>query len=138
MKVDGRCLCGFVSYVAEVEPEQALVCHCTDCQVLAGSAFRTTVFVIGAFRFLKGEPSTFVKIADSGNRRVLAFCPTCGTSIYSKPEDGKEGYFGLRIGSLRQRQQLVPRSQCWHRSAQAWVEGISAVPSSEDDALPPQ
>src|SRR5262249_44555415 len=96
MHVDGQCLCGALEYEAEVDPATAHICHCTDCQTLSGSAFRTTVYVTGGFRFLKGEPRTYVKIADSGNRRVLAFCPTCGTSVYSRPEDGKEGYFGLR------------------------------------------
>ena len=43
MKVDGRCHCGFLSYVAEVDPEQVEICHCTDCQTLSGSAFRVVV-----------------------------------------------------------------------------------------------
>ena len=136
MHVDGQCLCGSLEYEAEVDPASAHICHCTDCQVLAGSAFRTTVFVIGGFRLLRGEPKTFVKVAESGNRRVLAFCPTCGTSIYSRPEDRKKGYFGLRIGSLRQRNQLIPRTQCWRRSAQSWVDRIKVLPASEGDLLP--
>ena len=68
MHVDGECLCGGLQYEAEVDPASTHVCHCTDCQTLAGSAFRTTVFVTGGFRFIRGEPKTFVKIADSGNR----------------------------------------------------------------------
>ena len=136
MHVDGKCLCGSLEYEAEVDPASAHICHCADCQVLAGSAFRTTVFVTGEFRFLRGEPKTFVKVADSGNKRVLAFCSICGTSIYSRPEDGKEGYFGLRIGSLRQRHQLIPRTQCWRRSAQNWVDRIKELPASEGDSLP--
>lgn len=112
MHVDGRCLCGGLQYEAEVDPASG-------------------------FRFIRGEPKTFVKVADSGNRRVLAFCPTCGTSINSRLEDGKEGYFGLRIGSLRQRDQLLPRTQCWRRSAQRWVDRIKELPASEGDELPP-
>lgn len=85
------------------------VCHCTDCQVLSGSAFRLSVPVINdSFRFVSGVAKTHVKTAASGNKRVLAFCPECGTSVYSRPEEGKAGYFGLRVGSLRQRCDLVP------------------------------
>lgn len=132
MKVDGRCLCGYLSYEAEVDPGSVHLCNCTDCQVLAGSAFRVTVQVTGGFRFFSGEPKTYIKIAASGNQRVLAFCPECGTSVYSRPVDGKEGYFGLRVGSLRQRNSLVPRAQYWRRSAQSWINHISALPFEGD------
>ena len=133
MHVDGRCLCGALEYEAEVDPTSAVICHCTDCQTLAGSAFRTTVAVTSGFRFLKGEPATYVKTADSGNRRVLAFCTTCGSSVYSRPESGKDSYFGLRVGSLRQRAQLSPQTQCWRRSAQSWVDQIRQIPASDGE-----
>jgi hypothetical protein len=122
MKVDGRCLCGYLSYEAEVDPDLVSICHCTDCQVLSGSAFRVTVPVTdGSFKFLSGAPKTYVKTAASGSKRALAFCPECGTSVYSKPTDDKSDYFGLRVGSLRQRDELVPRVQYWCNSAQSWV-----------------
>jgi hypothetical protein len=41
MKVSGRCYCGQISFEAEIEPDNVRVCHCTDCQTLSGSAFRT-------------------------------------------------------------------------------------------------
>jgi hypothetical protein len=132
MKVDGRCLCGYLSYEAEVDPDSATICHCPDCQVLSGSAFRVTVQVTGNFKFLSGEPKAYVKVAASGNRRSLAFCPECGTSVYSRPADGTEGYFGLRVGSLRQRDSLVPRVQYWRRSAQRWIDHISGLPFGGD------
>jgi len=31
MRVDGGCLCGQVSYEAEVDPARVAICHCTDC-----------------------------------------------------------------------------------------------------------
>ena len=84
MKVSGRCYCGQISFEAEIEPDKVRVCHCTDCQTLSGSAFRTNVPVVqGTFVLKKGEPKTFFKSADSGNRIVHAFCPNCGTPIYS-------------------------------------------------------
>ncbi len=45
MKVDGRCHCGHVTYQAEIAPGRMSICHCTDCQQLAGSAFRVTATV---------------------------------------------------------------------------------------------
>ena len=123
-----------LSYEAEVDENLVEICNCTDCQALSGSAFRVNVPVIdGMFRFLSGDPKTYVKIAASGNRRVLAFCPACGTSVYSRPEDGKDGFFGLRVGSLRQRADLIPRAQCWRSSAQAWIDHIADLPAFEGD-----
>lgn len=131
MDVDGRCLCGFLTYEAKVDPESVRLCHCTDCQTVSGSAFRVTVLVISGFRFVSGEPKSYVKIADSGRRRVLAFCPECGTSVYSKPPDGEAGHFGLRVGSLRQRDALTPRAQYWCSSAQNWVDDLGRIQAFE-------
>ena len=43
MKIDGACHCGRISYEAEIDPADVTICHCTDCQTLSGSAFRTVV-----------------------------------------------------------------------------------------------
>lgn len=134
MKVDGRCLCGYLSYEAEVDPDLVSICHCADCQVLSGSAFRVTVPVSdGSFNFLSGVQKTYVKTAASGSKRILAFCPVCGTSIYSKPADDKSNYFGLRVGPLRQRNELVPREQYWHRSAQSWFDNVGDMPKFDTE-----
>ena len=82
MKIDGRCHCGYLTYEAEVDPEKVMICNCTDCQSLSGSAYRTVAFTRpGTFRFLSGEPRVYVKTGDSGARRPQAFCPTCGSPI---------------------------------------------------------
>ena len=57
MKVDGKCLCGFLTYEAQVDPQSVLICNCTDCQTLSGSAFRVTVQATD-FRLLSGTPTT--------------------------------------------------------------------------------
>ena len=41
MKIDGGCHCGYITYEATIDSEQIGICHCTDCQTLSGSAFRT-------------------------------------------------------------------------------------------------
>lgn len=41
MNIDGACHCGQIQYRAEIDPEDVLICHCTDCQTLSGSAYRT-------------------------------------------------------------------------------------------------
>ena len=32
MKIDGGFHCGYITYEAEADPANAMICHCTDCQ----------------------------------------------------------------------------------------------------------
>ena len=132
MKIDGGCHCGIISYEADVDPEKVEICHCTDCQTFSGSAFRTVVPAeAGSLRLLSGQPKAYVKTAESGNRRIQAFCPECGTPIYSAPAGDGPGIVGIRVGTIRQRDQLPPKSQYWWRSAQRWVTQLGSLPKVE-------
>ena len=132
MKIDGRCHCGYITYEAEIEPEKTLLCNCTDCQTFSGSAFRAHTFTReDAFRLLSGELKIYVKTAESGNMRPQAFCPECGTHIYATSAGPGPKAYSIRVGSVRQRDQIVPHRQLWTRSAQAWVTQIGSLPKFE-------
>jgi len=133
MKIDGRCHCGYLAFEAEADPEMVSVCHCTDCQNSTGSAFRTNVRVPGdTFKILSGEPTNYVKTtADSGNPRVQAFCPKCGSPLYSCDPVDKPSSYMVRVGTLSQRAQLPPRRQNWCRSALPWVTELAGLPRNE-------
>src|SRR5207245_10875638 len=94
MKSDGGCHCGYITYEADADPERTSICHCTDCQTLSGAPFRTSVPAPDHdFRILSGEPTVYVKTGESGNKRVQAFCPRCGSPIYATaPVDGPKAY----------------------------------------------
>lgn len=47
MKIDGACHCGDIRFEAEVDPGKVLICHCSDCQTLSGSAYRSVVPAMG-------------------------------------------------------------------------------------------
>jgi hypothetical protein len=133
MKIDGGCHCGHIVYDAEIDPDKVRICHCTDCQMLSGSAFRTVVFTDpGSFKLRSGELATYVKTAESGNKRQQSFCPKCGTPIFSaSPDDDPNKVHSLRVGSVRQRDRLIPKQQSWTRSAQAWLGDMNALPRSD-------
>ena len=131
MKIDGGCYCGNITFVAELDPGQVIICHCTDCQTLTGTPYRVVVRVPkDKIEWRGGEAKTYIKTAESGARRVQAFCPECGTPVYSAAPDGA-GVFGLRIGTIRQRAELRPAKQIWCRSALGWAMDIRGVPQSE-------
>lgn len=128
MKVDGACHCGNIRYEAEVDPAKVIICHCTDCQTLSGTAFRTVAQAEpGTFRLLSGAPKVYVKTGESKNQREQTFCPDCGSPIYSAPVGPQPKAVGLRIGTLRQRDQLVPRDQFWFRSSLAWLQELPGM-----------
>lgn len=131
MKIDGRCHCGAISYEAEIDPAKVLICHCTDCQSLSGSAFRVSVPADGdSFRLKSGKLKVYVKTADSGTHREQAFCPDCGSPIYASAVGGKPP-LSIRVGSIRQRDELIPRKQVWFRSAQRWLPRLGAIAKHE-------
>ena len=136
MRIDGSCHCGFITIEGEADPDKTQICHCTDCQTGTGSAFRVSIPVAGTTLKMTGQPALYLKTtAESGRPRVQAFCPKCGSPIYSTtPGEGVQPSYTVRVGILRQRDQLVPRRQNWFRSARSWVTGLAAVPSNERQA----
>lgn len=128
MKVDGQCHCGAITYEAEVEPGTVSICNCADCQRQSGSAFRVNIPAAGdSFRLLSGTPSTYLKIAASGARRIHAFCGNCGGPVYACAAENPQTY-SLRLGALNQRYELgMPCRQIWTRRRFAWLSDLDGV-----------
>lgn len=134
MKINGGCHCGHITYQAEVDPEKVVICNCLDCQQLSGSPFRSVAFTKeNAFTLLSGELKVYLKTGGSGAKRQQAFCPECGSSIYSTSEEGGPLY-GIRTGSIdrSQRNQLVPKKSIFVRTEQSWINNIASMPKVQD------
>lgn len=128
MNVNGKCHCGQITYRAVVDPENVSLCHCTDCQMLSGSAYRVSLPAPSStFELLSGHPRIYVKTAESGTKRAHAFCSECGTPVYSAAISDPPAY-SLRVGCLEQRADLPPRRQIWCRSAVPWSADLADVP----------
>jgi hypothetical protein len=127
MKIDGGCHCGNITYTAEIDPDKVGICHCTDCQTLSGTAFRVSVSAAKEFFQLKGEPKIYIKTAESGAKRAQAFCPECGTPIYATAASDPK-IFNIRVGTVRQRAELRPKTQGWYRSARDWLIDLPSLP----------
>ena len=136
MKIDGGCSCGAIKIEGEADPEKTQICHCTDCQTSTGTAFRVSIPVAGTTFKMTGQPNYYLKTtADSGKPRLQAFCGSCASPIYSTTAgEGVQPSYTVRVGILRQRDQLVPRRQNWFRSARSWVLKLDAVPKNEKQA----
>jgi hypothetical protein len=131
MHIDGACHCGKITFTAEIDPSRVMVCHCTDCQVLSGAPFRAVVAVpIGKFN-LQGTPKSYVKVAQSGNRRAQVFCPDCGTPLYATAPQNPTSVI-VRLGCVEQRAQLKPSVQIWQHSALPWLAELPTLPGSPE------
>jgi len=133
MQVDGSCHCGQVSYRAEIDPQKVTLCNCTDCQMLSGSTFRVSVPAQrGSFRLSSGQLKTYVKTAQSGAKRVHAFCPNCGTPVYACANVAEPPSYSLRVGCLAQRAELRPKRRIWCKSALGWAQDVSGIPGIDE------
>ncbi|GJL82623.1 MAG: aldehyde-activating protein [marine bacterium B5-7] len=130
MKISGRCHCGAITYEAEVNMDNVGICHCTDCQTLSGSAFRTVVLTEpGSFQLHAGSPKIYMKTGESGAKREQAFCSECGSPIYSAAPGDAPKVHSIRLGTVTQRYELLPKFQIWHRSSQRWLNELSSIPA---------
>jgi hypothetical protein len=74
-----------------------------------------------------GAPKVYVKAGESGNKREQPFRPDCGTPIYAAPVGSDVKAVGLRVGTIRQRDQVIPSDQYWYRSSQAWLRDLPTI-----------
>ncbi|MBQ0930682.1 GFA family protein [Ideonella alba] len=132
MQITGRCHCGAISFTAHVDPAKVMVCHCTDCQQLSGAPFRAVLPTRAEDVVMSGQAKHYVKVADSGNRRVQAFCPECGTQLYATEADGPPRMLNLRLGCVNERAQLVPVTQIWAASSMPWLQQLQSIPAHSE------
>ncbi len=124
VKIEGGCHCGAITYEAEVNPDNVIICHCTDCQTISGGPYRVNAPVLAELFTLRGTPKTYVKTGDSGRQVTTAFCGDCGAALYST---GDPRTVNLRLGGVRQRAELPPKAQGFCGSAMPWAMDITDV-----------
>jgi len=126
-KFSGGCLCGTVRYEAQPDLSSAYYCHCRDCQIGSGSAFKVAVPApSSSFKVLSGETSTYTYPADSGDINERVFCPRCGAFLWWF-DPGFSGQVVLSVSSLDNPEAITPIREVWTKSAVSWSripEGI--------------
>ena len=131
MYVNGSCHCGSIQFEADIDPDKVVICHCNDCQIMSGAAYRISVATPkNLFRLITGVVKSYIKVGESGNRRKMAFCADCGSHLYATNELSDD-IIGLRVGTLSQRKELTPTMQVWSRSAFPWSKNIEGIPDFE-------
>jgi hypothetical protein len=130
MKTTGACHCGAIHYDADFDETRISICHCRDCQILSGSAFRTAARVDPAkFAFTRGTPKFYDKVADSGATRRMAFCGDCGTHICSLPSHPEEegSFVSLRVSTSSDFSEMKLAGEIWCASRVSWLKPIKGA-----------
>lgn len=98
MQAEGGCYCKAIRYRIDGEPMFQAQCHCRECQYISGGGPNYFIGVPSeAFRYTQGSPASFTR-TDLEAPVTREFCPTCGTSLTSRPP----GFPGLvvKVGTL--------------------------------------
>ena len=92
-------------------------------------ALRAVVFYKGQDFKIKGKDRAIEYIkttAESGNKRIQAFCGECGSQLYGC--DLYRDDYNDHIGCLDQRDSLSPVKHIFGTSAQKWVHNLDGCP----------
>ena len=130
LEISGGCFCGSVQYKASVDEARVAVCHCRDCQIFSGSAFRMASAVAPEnFEFTSGTPKYFDKTADSGKVRRMAFCGDCGTHLCSVPVDPEEvgSFISLRLATSSEFHLFKPAAEIFCASRVSWLPSLEGA-----------
>ena len=138
LEIEGACLCGEVTYRAWIDEGRVGICHCRDCQILGGSAYRVTASAkLEEFVFTKGEPRTYTKTSARGTHRLMAFCPNCGTQMAGLPHpDSDLQTVSVRVSTSDDFVRLKPVAEVFCHSRVDWLDPMEGLLQIE--AMPPR
>jgi hypothetical protein len=129
---EGGCHCGTLRYKLTHPPLRTLICHCTDCQRISGSAFGISVVCIADAFTLSGTPKRVGRTLGSGAIGYRSICPECGVWICGDPKLDQSTNINRRIvrgGTFDDTKWIKVDAHIWTRSAQPWVTIPARVPN---------
>lgn len=119
--ISGGCLCGNIRYEIRQDIQNIITCHCTHCQKASGSGMsHNTPVPKSMLHLVSGQPKVFADTAASGNTLFRAFCPDCGSPIYSQRELVPDMLI-VKVGSLDNSNAMKVVMNVWTNSARPWA-----------------
>lgn len=131
----GGCACGAIRYEISAEPMASNDCQCRDCQRKSGTGHGSYMtFPSRKDVTLTGKATHWDLVADSGNKKTRAFCPTCGSPVYLTFSAWPE-LFTIHAGSLDDPSRYKPQAVTYSVRGHAWDHLDPALPKF--DRMPP-
>ena len=131
---DAQCLCGALKLKSQEPSKLIVACHCFACQRRTGSLFSVGAFYAIDTVEISGAATEFVHVGDSGRRVRIYFCPTCGSTIYWKP-DALPSMIGVAVGALAAPDFPAPVLSIFERSKHYWVQFDGEVEHFHEGAM---
>ena len=123
----GGCACGAVRFEAEVDSDDAYLCHCRMCQRATGSvSIAFTNLPQGAVRWVSG-PDWY----DSSPIARRPYCAACGSSLGFQYDNGPN--LDLTVAAFDDPTRFKPTSHFGAESLhEAWID-TSSLPRMRSD-----
>ncbi|MCR9113428.1 MAG: GFA family protein [Rhodobacteraceae bacterium] len=118
--IRGGCLCGKVRIAAAGSPCRVGLCHCMDCRKHHGALFHASAVFPQDAVTVTGETRSY-----DGR----AFCPECGSSVFSRSADEIE----VHLGALDAPDRLRPTYELWTVRREAWLPSFPGFRRFERD-----
>jgi len=131
---EGRCLCGAVHYRSSANPTLAGHCQCVDCRKTSGTGHGSHLAVARAALTISGDVAVYDRAADSGHMVSRAFCPKCGSPVYSL-NDAMPDLIFIRASSLDDLEVFRPQMVVYASRGPSWDNFPADLPRF--DEMPP-
>lgn len=128
MPYRGGCACGALRYEIAGEPAAMVECQCRQCQRDSGTGHASNLAFMGAEVKIEGEVATWDMHGDGGTLKRRAFCPTCGSAVYTLFPT-MSGFIALRAASLDEPERYKPQMVVWSDAAVSWDRVDPSLPS---------
>ena len=126
------CLCGSVKIAVKDRFSYFGTCHCSQCRKFSGSAFSVVAGIpYEDFEVVNGESD--IKYYVKSETGTLAFCGTCGSSLFGDRSDIK--MIHLRAGILDDPPSQHPTYHVCTGSKAPWYQITDSLKQFEE--LPP-
>ena len=118
---NGACACGSVRFRLTSDPMFVHCCHCRDCQCQTGSAFVLNAIIeTDRIHLDAGRPVRIGLPTESGSPHDVYRCPDCQIALWSD-YGGRPGLRFVRVGTLEERQAILPDVHIYTRSKLPWI-----------------
>jgi hypothetical protein len=131
-QMQGGCACGRVRFEAEIEDDEAFLCHCRMCQRASGNVSLALKSIPQVMVRWDGEPDWY----DSSAIARRPFCAKCGTSLGFAFKEGQD--LDLAVATFDDPSRFVPKHHFGAESIQeAWLDiaGLDRIRTEQHQAL---
>lgn len=133
-EMEGGCLCGKVRYTAEIDNDDAYLCHCRMCQRASGNVSLALKGIKRSNVTWQNEPDRY----QSSPFAQRGFCASCGTSLTFEFSDGSSENMDLTVASFDDPSAFKPKhhfgAESIHRS---WLntEGLKEMRTEDYEPI---